>query len=706
MVFLVPAVKYPLGTPSDDFESSEDLGDVGLGGMPEDLPPLFRAAWDGNLTVVRRAVDQGVDVNAIFTGGLDDGDDPFESCYATLLWCAARKGHLKVVQFLTEQGAGVEAQTPQNVTEIVGPDMGLLSPLAGAAAHGHLEVVRHLASCGAQIDAWDGIGTPLMEAAHNGHLEVVKYLVNQGANVNGHAPFTALHWALSGTYPSGGRSLDTARYLAAHGARLYGDLGFTCSTITVLTVMIAFSYGWAALKFGKRVGFLVESDVHVSVGGHLQALRKLFLVALIDEVLWRALLLRFVDWGLALTIPYFDMRAVILMPLLSVAYAASRFPLAQIAQVNISGCPRLPGAFTFADSRLVILASALAFPLNILCYYGSNTLFSRSNVLCIAHCVVVHMLAVVIWKQRYGGDMLLQPHSLDSQSESGLEAGDHIFRARTFGVVGLAHHGIYVSQYVLQGGEVVFDDNEVPSVIETATVAVGRDSSIWQRHWRRCFPETTVVRCSFEHFRTGGLDSLRCCRGSIAADAETHLFVRRYNQPERELGQLQHMGAAQPMRTRRDVRDLALRQLGNSYSYSVLSRNCESFAAWCAYGPAGSELGSSSTLQGEQVHSCLRNLVRAEVRYLLFLGILFPFLVLASLYPLYMIKIYMFPRAGQLDLALAVHFGVLLAGVPIALLGGADRIGLPVAPRVFEDFELHPNSVVESEVLLGQYQQV
>lgn len=76
------------------------------------------------------------------------------------LIASAKKGHLKIVQYLIEMGANVRTKK----------DLALLS-----ASKKHLEV-------GADIHAKDD--QALTWSAENGRLEIVKYLVENGANIH------------------------------------------------------------------------------------------------------------------------------------------------------------------------------------------------------------------------------------------------------------------------------------------------------------------------------------------------------------------------------------------------------------------------------------------------------------------------------------------------------------------------------------------
>ena len=59
----------------------------------------------------------------------------------TALHCAARAGHLEVLEFLLDSGALIDARCHR-----------LIRPLHWAAMYGHLDVVRMLLERGAQVD--------------------------------------------------------------------------------------------------------------------------------------------------------------------------------------------------------------------------------------------------------------------------------------------------------------------------------------------------------------------------------------------------------------------------------------------------------------------------------------------------------------------------------------------------------------------------
>uniref|UniRef100_A0A0C9RQ16 TSA: Wollemia nobilis Ref_Wollemi_Transcript_4106_1176 transcribed RNA sequence n=1 Tax=Wollemia nobilis TaxID=56998 RepID=A0A0C9RQ16_9CONI len=95
----------------------------------------------------------------------------------TLLHIGARKGDLKMVKQLLDEGADV------NITSL-GPKSPGATPLHLAAAGGHLKVMDELLDRGANIDARTkgGCGwTPLHNAAKERNKKAIKYLIDNGA---------------------------------------------------------------------------------------------------------------------------------------------------------------------------------------------------------------------------------------------------------------------------------------------------------------------------------------------------------------------------------------------------------------------------------------------------------------------------------------------------------------------------------------------
>lgn len=159
---------------------------------------LIWAATNGHLEVVRLLVDTNADLNAKTHWGyaalacaawyghfevvafLAQREVNFKDLGAAFV-CAygsARKGTQKVVEFLLEAGADVDAK------EVTGNYQGWTA-LMIASYRGELEKVKWLleAQAAVNLQNFDGV-TPLGFAASKGHLEVVNLLLSAGADVD------------------------------------------------------------------------------------------------------------------------------------------------------------------------------------------------------------------------------------------------------------------------------------------------------------------------------------------------------------------------------------------------------------------------------------------------------------------------------------------------------------------------------------------
>ena len=144
--------------------------------------PLIIAARDGKLDFVKVLLRYKANIEARGTitidGKIKDG--------CTALWVAAANGHLAVVRRLIEQNVEVDARTSTNST-----------PLRAATSFGHLDIVRCLVENGAEVNARNTfyLSTPLMVACYNDRIDVASYLVENGADIHLEDRFgnTALH---------------------------------------------------------------------------------------------------------------------------------------------------------------------------------------------------------------------------------------------------------------------------------------------------------------------------------------------------------------------------------------------------------------------------------------------------------------------------------------------------------------------------------
>ncbi len=144
-------------------------------GFPEGAPLVVVAARYGSLRTLRYLMGAGADINARAPTG------------ETALMIASYFGsdesgaavtnsrHEQAVRMLVEAGASLENES-HNYT-----------PLAYAAYKGHDRIVRYLLERGARVDAdaEDGViyvNTPLMMAAIQGHFDTAVWLLRAGAD--------------------------------------------------------------------------------------------------------------------------------------------------------------------------------------------------------------------------------------------------------------------------------------------------------------------------------------------------------------------------------------------------------------------------------------------------------------------------------------------------------------------------------------------
>jgi len=122
---------------------------------------------------------------------------------ATLLWTAARRGHLPLVQWLVEAGADIELPgSTVHVTQV------LVSPYCIAVRSRRGAVARYLLDHGAQVDVFT--------AAFLGELDALRDHIAAG-RVNEQSPHEDLHPVTPLHYAVDGGSLPAAVLLLEHG---------------------------------------------------------------------------------------------------------------------------------------------------------------------------------------------------------------------------------------------------------------------------------------------------------------------------------------------------------------------------------------------------------------------------------------------------------------------------------------------------------
>lgn len=186
------STRYAVAIESGDSEAIERLLDEGHG--PETpieygerrVPPLVKAAWEGQTEIAEILLEHGANVDAIETGG------------TTPLMQAITRGWDDMVDLLLEAGAD---PTVLNTYQ--------QDALQGAIHADRPDWVERLVEAGAKL-APNAYGhTPLMTAAAGSSLDCIDYFVDQGADVNAKSQHggTALTTAAITNQPKAVRAL-------------------------------------------------------------------------------------------------------------------------------------------------------------------------------------------------------------------------------------------------------------------------------------------------------------------------------------------------------------------------------------------------------------------------------------------------------------------------------------------------------------------
>ncbi len=161
------------------------------------------AAVDGDIDMIKRLIERGIDVNSYYQG-------------RTALIDAAIRGRTEIVKLLIQAGANanlgdqIDGDVPplytvamesygryessNDILELLvdgGADInavhgyGNITALMGVARNGNIDGVKFLVEKGADINIKDEYGaTALLYAADKGHADIVKYLISKGADVH------------------------------------------------------------------------------------------------------------------------------------------------------------------------------------------------------------------------------------------------------------------------------------------------------------------------------------------------------------------------------------------------------------------------------------------------------------------------------------------------------------------------------------------
>lgn len=179
-------------------------------GFQEGAPLILVAARYASLRTLRYLISAGANLNAraatgetaLMLASFFSNDDPQRLA-------SNNEAHEQAVRILVEAGASLE-NAPNNYT-----------PLAYAAYQGHNRIVRFLLNRGARVDAdaQDGVAyvnTPLMMAAIQGHAETAVSLLRAGADARTrvHMGHTAAELALKNNHGNIAGLLKCAENLA------------------------------------------------------------------------------------------------------------------------------------------------------------------------------------------------------------------------------------------------------------------------------------------------------------------------------------------------------------------------------------------------------------------------------------------------------------------------------------------------------------
>lgn len=102
----------------------------------------------------------------------------YDICGETMLHYAAKYDSIEILELLIQQGAQVDETIKKGKNNFI-------TPLHRAVEVGNIKVILWLLEHGADINAGEGIhATPLITASMGGNLEIVKILIEHGADIN------------------------------------------------------------------------------------------------------------------------------------------------------------------------------------------------------------------------------------------------------------------------------------------------------------------------------------------------------------------------------------------------------------------------------------------------------------------------------------------------------------------------------------------
>ncbi len=164
---------------------------------------IFNVAKDGNITEIKQALSDGMDINSTWKNDANQ----------SMLFYAAAYNHLELVKFLVENGININAVDKYGNTA-----------LHQAARKGFLPIVKYLVGNGGNVNHQNEKKvTPFNEAIYYNHLECAEYLLGKGADIDNHFDLdydfgiTSLHFAVGGGFTY---SKDLVKFLIEKGANV------------------------------------------------------------------------------------------------------------------------------------------------------------------------------------------------------------------------------------------------------------------------------------------------------------------------------------------------------------------------------------------------------------------------------------------------------------------------------------------------------
>jgi len=168
---------------------------------------LQRAAWQGDLSIVRRLVEESVSVN-----------QPCDFHGWTALHAAAHKGHVEIARFLLKQGANVNVEDDDGYSPLHNTADSVLKGFPRKRTEADRNrIAALLLEYGARVDATINHGdTPLHCAVATDNVGLVQLLLKNGAdpNIQQAQGMTPLHFAFS----AGKDRMQVVRLLLSHSA--------------------------------------------------------------------------------------------------------------------------------------------------------------------------------------------------------------------------------------------------------------------------------------------------------------------------------------------------------------------------------------------------------------------------------------------------------------------------------------------------------